>query len=141
MELLIHYCNGDSASKCLADVRVVALSQQRSSGSARPRQTQTRLSPAEVKALVETYISGSLIKDVASQFGVHRATVTTILRREGIELRPVGLSDDNVTEAGRLYQSGWTLARLADKYDVDDMTIWRSLKKIGVAMRSPNARQ
>jgi transposase len=141
VELLFRYCNRQSTSKRLLNVRFVALTQHRSMASTRSRQSQTRLSLVQIQALVDGYRTGALIKDLAKRFGVHRTTVTTVLARHGVALRPVSLSDRQVMTAGRLYECGWTLAQLARKYDVDDMTIWRSLKKIGVVMRSPHARQ
>ena len=77
-------------------------------------------------------------------FGGHRATVTAVLQRLGVEPRQSGLSDESdeqVAEARRLYPEGWSLARLAERYDVDDMTVRRYLLLAGVVMRSPNERR
>ena len=50
----------------------------------------------------------------------------------------VGLSPDQVVDACRLYREGWSLARLGQKFCVDDMTVRRYLLLAGVVMRSPN---
>jgi hypothetical protein len=61
--------------------------------------------------------------------------VTTILQRLGVELRQKGLSDEEVGEACRLYPEGWSLVRLAERYDVTDTTVRRYLLLAGVVMR------
>ncbi len=54
--------------------------------------------------------------------------------------RQVGLNAGQVAEACRLYAEGWSLARLANRYDVTDMTVRRNLLLAGVVMRSPHER-
>jgi hypothetical protein len=44
-------------------------------------------------------------------------------------------------EGGRLYPDGWSLARLAERYGVDDMTLRRYLLLAGVVIRPPHERQ
>ena len=41
----------------------------------------------------------------------------------------------------RLYRNGWSLARLGEKFGVDDMTVRRYLLLAGVVMRSPHERR
>jgi hypothetical protein len=67
--------------------------------------------------------------------------VTAILHRLDVDLRQRGLTDEQVAEACRLYPEGWSLARLAERYDVDDMTVRRYLLLAGVVMRSPHERR
>jgi hypothetical protein len=52
---------------------------------------------------------------LAERFGIHRSTVTAVLQRHGVELHQVGLSDEEVAEACRLYPDGWSLAGLAER--------------------------
>jgi hypothetical protein len=66
--------------------------------------------------------------------------VTAIRHRLGVDLRQRGLTDERVAEACRLYPEGWSLARLAERYGVDDMTVRRHLLLVGVVMRSPHVR-
>jgi hypothetical protein len=81
------------------------------------------------------------VKELAQRFGIHRVTVTTLLRRHGVELRRAGLVPHDIPMAARLYSQGWSLARLGSKYSVDPATVWRALRAAGVEMRSPNARR
>jgi hypothetical protein len=63
------------------------------------------------------YREGKATKELARRFAIDRATVTVVLQRLGVELRQKGLSDEQATEARRLYPEGWSLARLAERYD------------------------
>jgi hypothetical protein len=85
------------------------------------------------------YKAGNPINELAAQFGIHRATVMAILNRLGVEPRQRGLTDEQVAEACRLYPEGWSLARLAERFD--DMTVRRYLLLAGVVMRSPHERR
>jgi DNA-binding transcriptional regulator LsrR (DeoR family) len=86
------------------------------------------------------YRAGEATKELAAHFGIHRATVTALLHRLSVDLRQRGLTDAQSAEACRLYPEGWSLARLAERYDVDDMTVRRYLLFAGVVMRSPHER-
>jgi DNA-binding transcriptional regulator LsrR (DeoR family) len=92
-------------------------------------------------ALTAAYRAGMATKELAAQFGIHRATVTAVLQRLSVEPRQKGLSDEQAAEACRLYPEGWSLARLAERYDVRDMTVRRYLLLAGVVMRSPHERR
>lgn len=55
-----------------------------------------------------------------------------------ISLGRCGLSPGQLCDATRLYGEGWSLAKLRDKFSVDDMTVRRYLLLAKVAMRSPH---
>lgn len=129
-----------AALETLPHLLVKATSAPRPRERPAPRQAQVRLEPDQINALAVAYREGKAIKDLARNFGVHRTTVTAILERRGVELRLTGLSNAQVAEACRLYPEGWSLARLADRYSVNDMTVRRYLLLAGVAMRSRRGR-
>jgi hypothetical protein len=60
---------------------------------------------------------------LARRFDVHRATDSC--RRQMSSCVPAGLSPDQVRDAARIYRDGWALARLGEKFDVDDMNVRR----------------
>jgi N-acyl-L-homoserine lactone synthetase len=108
---------------------------------AAPRLHMTRLDAPATAELIAAYLAGARLKDLAGLFGVHRTTVSSILARHGVELRPVGMSLDQVDHAARLYREGWSLARIGEKVGVDDMTVRRYLLLAGVVMRSSHERR
>ncbi|MFV9455895.1 helix-turn-helix domain-containing protein [Rhodococcus sp. NM-2] len=78
------------------------------------RQIQRRLNTDEVTRLVERYQTGALIKELASEFGVNRQTVSKLLVRAGVPLRQRGLNASQVADRSRAtVQSG--LVTLSDR--------------------------
>ena len=49
-------------------------------------------------------------KKLAADFGVHRVTVSAILKRHGV-LRPSGIHPRDLPDAIRCYRAGWSSAR------------------------------
>jgi hypothetical protein len=141
VELVHAYSNPHSGLKTLPKLLVKATSSLRSQERPASWQTQVRLDPHQAQELAAAYRDGNATKDLAVRFGIHRATVTAVLQRLGVDLRQRGLTDEQVAEVCRLYPEGWSLARLAERYDVDDMTVRRYLLLEGVVMRSPHERR
>jgi transposase len=90
----------------------------------------------EVAELIKEYEQQASVKELAQRFGIHRVTVTALLRRHGVELRRPGLALDDIPAAASLYRQGWSCARLGERFGVDAATVWRALRSAGVAMRS-----
>ena len=101
------------------------------------RHAYHRLGSAEVAELIEVYRAGRSIKQLEQRFGIHRVTVTALLRRHGVALRRSGLAPEEVPEAISFYGQ----ARLGGRYGVDAVTVWRALRSAGVALRSPGERR
>jgi hypothetical protein len=140
VELVHAYSNLSREAEVLRRLRGAAPSQRSAGGSTQTRQNQRRLNNAEVGKLIREYEEGALVKELAGRFGIHRLTVTALLRQHGVKLRRVGLAPDDIPAAGRLYAQGWSLARLGAEYGVDSTTVWRALLAAGVAMRNANNR-
>jgi hypothetical protein len=104
-------------------------------------QTQIHLNPDQATSLAAEYSDGKMIKELAQRYGVHRTTVTAQLRRLNVQFRQRGLTANDAAAAARLYAEGWSLARLGQRFLVDDMTVRRALLAIGVTMRSPHERR
>jgi lambda repressor-like predicted transcriptional regulator len=68
---------------------------------------------------------------MAKRFGIHRTTVTALLRRHGVELRRAGLAPSDIPAAATLYGQGWSLAQLGTTFGVDAATVWRTLRAAG----------
>jgi DNA-binding transcriptional regulator LsrR (DeoR family) len=140
VELVHAYSNPKAGLESLPKLLVKAASTPRPHERPTTWQTQVRLDPNQAKELAAAYSAGNAANELAARFGIHRATVTAILHRLGVDLRQRGLIDEQVAEACLLYPEGWSLARLAERYGVDDMTVRRYLLLAGVVMRSPHER-
>jgi hypothetical protein len=140
VELVRLYSNLAVGGLALVELRVQAATRHRPADRAVARQVHHRLSQAEVAEMISAYRQGEPVKELAQRFGIHRVTVTAILRRHDVELHRVGLVPAEVLAAADHYRRGWSLARLGSKYGVDPATVWRALRLAGVAMRSPAGR-
>jgi hypothetical protein len=76
------------------------------------RQVQKRLDAASVDALVDGYLSGQTVYELAAEFGIERRTVSAHLHRRGVPMRRRGLSLTQKDEAFVLRDRGWSLARI-----------------------------
>lgn len=73
--------------------------------------------------------------------GLAASTVSQVLKRHGVMLRRRSLAPVQIDEAVRLYESGWSLARIARKFDVDPTTVHNRLRERGVRMRDTQGRE
>ena len=55
-------------------------------------------------------------------------------------MRRTGLTDDQATDAERLYHQGWSLARIGDHMNVTADTVRTRLLQRGVTMRDTHGR-
>ncbi|TAP28866.1 hypothetical protein EYR88_03500 [Arthrobacter sp. S41] len=76
------------------------------------------------------------VKDVAAKYGVSRETVGKHLRSQTVTPRTVGLDDEQIEEAARLYDQGDSLATIGKRMGVSAQTVRSRLIETGVAMRS-----
>lgn len=75
------------------------------------------------------------MRELAAEFGVNRLTVATHLRRAEIPIRRGRLTSDEIREAARLYEQGWSSGRLAERFDVSADSVLKVLRRAGVAIR------
>jgi len=102
----------------------------------RPRfQTQRRLSADQIATLVAAYRSGKTMKELASEFGIHRTTVSSHLTEQRVPVRRGGLDQERKAEAVRLYDEGWSSGRLAERFGVSADTVLRVLRRAGASIR------
>jgi lambda repressor-like predicted transcriptional regulator len=141
VELVRLYSNPKARLETLQHLLHKAMSAPRLHGRPVTRQNQIRLKARDANALGAAYRDGQTVKELAQQYGVHRTTVTELLRRHGVERPHVGLANEQVLEACHLYSEGWSLARLGRRFSVDSTTVWRALRAAGMTMRSPHERR
>lgn len=100
---------------------------------------QTLLTPAQVEELVGRHRGGKGVVALAKSYGVHRSTVTAHLARRGARRR-LGLTDEQVRRAGRLYQRGMTLDEIATELGTSQRTVGRAVASLGIARRPAGPR-
>ena len=87
MELVHLYSNPKAELEALPKLLARATSTRRPHKQPISRQTQIRLDPHQVTALAAAYRDGQTVKELAQRYGVHRTTVSALLRRLDVELR------------------------------------------------------
>jgi lambda repressor-like predicted transcriptional regulator len=80
------------------------------------------------------------MKQLARDFCVHRTTIAGCLKKLGIPIRQRGLSVADVPQAVVLYQQGWSLSRLGERYGCDAETVRQVFIREGVARRGAHER-
>jgi DNA-directed RNA polymerase specialized sigma24 family protein len=92
-----------------------------------------------VQRLIELYLQGQLIDDLATQFGISQTTVMKHVERSGAPRRR-NLLTHRLDEARQLYDQGWSLARIGQHLGVNASTVWHALRKAEVRMRDTHGR-
>jgi hypothetical protein len=116
---------------------------QRPRGASRRRpavRTFRHLRDSEVDQLVAKYKAGSTVYELGELYAINRQTVGKHLRQRGVDTRPPGLAPGDVGAAAVLYQRGWALADIADRFDTSANTVRNRLREAGVAMRDTHGR-
>ncbi|CEI26762.1 Hypothetical protein PFCIRM516_07400 [Propionibacterium freudenreichii] len=93
---------------------------------------QTILTPFEVDQLVGDYEAGSGVRELASKYGIHRATVFAHLQRREVPRRRPGLNDQEQAEAVRLSRQGMSMRSIGRRMDVDRKAVRGALVDAGV---------
>lgn len=89
---------------------------------------------AEIARLYATDITAT---DVSEISGHPLRTVTDVLRRHGVEIRrQFRRVDVDCSEVERLYRSGQSIRKIAEKLGVNKSTVSKHLASAGVALRS-----
>ncbi|WP_205857676.1 sigma factor-like helix-turn-helix DNA-binding protein [Phytoactinopolyspora endophytica] len=85
---------------------------------------------------MDAYASGKSAYQLATQFGIHRLTVSEHLHRRGVRMRQQGISAEQIVLAGRLYDEGWSLARIGKEFGSSAETVRKRLHESGVVIRA-----
>jgi hypothetical protein len=75
------------------------------------------------------------MKELASEFGIHRTTVSSHLAGQGVQVRRGGLDEEQTAEAVRLYEQGWSSGRLGKRFSVSPDTVLTVLRRAGASIR------
>jgi hypothetical protein len=105
------------------------------------RQVHVRLLGPQLDLLVQTYRDGSTVYELATEFGVHRNTVSEILKRVGVPRRLQPLTPEQVRLAITQYESGLSLLKVGKELGCSPTTVWHALRQAGVEIRPRNGWQ
>ena len=93
-----------------------------------PRRINRRLRPEVAREMVQLHRSGHTVKEIAQQFGFHRETVATHLKRAGLTLR-TSLTDEAFCQRVRqTYETIGTVKDTAQQLGVSKDTVRKVLR-------------
>lgn len=75
-----------------------------------------------------------------STYNLGKGTVLRLLREHGVQLRNQRITQDEVSQAIRLYGQGLSLVTVGEQLGYDARTIHRALRRSGVPRRDSHAR-
>lgn len=127
------FIGGYSRKACLTD-RFRTLKERLASAPPRehdpvkpkPRRLSDRLTEAMRHEIMAKYEAGVPTTKLVHEYRIGKGTVLKLLRDAGVAIRNQGLSDEQVGDAARLYESGLSLARIGERFGVDASTIHKA---------------
>jgi hypothetical protein len=81
------------------------------------------LSVSNRAELIDGYVAGVPVRELATRFNVHRGTVREIARQAGLAAHQPELADAIRQDAARLYADGLTLAQFAMQLGISDEAV------------------
>jgi DNA-directed RNA polymerase specialized sigma24 family protein len=100
-----------------------------------PKRNCRRLKPAKVEELIQGYIEGVPVDELAFRFQIDQSTVQKYARRRVLPRRSPRLGPRQSEEAARLYLAGQSLAKLSEHFGVATDTVALALRRAGVTLR------
>ena len=97
---------------------------------------QTFLTAIQVDRLIDDYLAGISVGQLAQQYGVHRSTVSAHLTRRGVVRRLSGLDDHDAAEAVLLHRTGASMRAISRALGVDRRQVRVSLAAAGSLVAS-----
>jgi transposase len=87
--------------------------------------------------VVSDYRKGDAVKDIAARYGIHRATVTEVLRKAEVPARRYGLPESVRAEAAWLYTQGLGIRAVADRLGISYEGARSGIVDCGAVLRPP----
>ena len=97
----------------------------------RRQKVPRKLAEEGISEPIHGYQDGLTVYELADQFGIHRETVSVVLRREGVPRRRRPLSPPQIERASFLHKSDWSFVRVGAEDACDASTGYWTLAKIG----------
>ena len=103
-----------------------------------PKRVIRRLDATRMAELVQGYLDGVPVDELAVRFNVNPSTVQKHVRSQGLPRRSPRLGPTHIEDAAQLYLGGESLLTLGKRYGIGKDAVARSLRKAGVKLRRRN---
>ncbi len=105
------------------------------------KQIQRRFTEAEELLVIADYKAGGTVYSLAAKHGCHRTTISRILRSSKIRLANSPTDPATVDEIVRLYESGLSMSKVAQRVGVSAKTVLNVLRKRRIPTRDAHGRK
>lgn len=102
---------------------------------------QARVSGEVLLSAEAQYAAGETLRTIATEVGVSRQRLASLLRERGVRLRRTAPSDAEVQEMVRRYADGESLERVGAHVGFSAGTVRNHLIAAGVLLRDPQGRE
>lgn len=102
---------------------------------------QARVSGEVLLSAEAQYAAGETLRTIATEVGVSRQRLASLLRERGVRLRRTAPSDAEVQEMVRRYADGESLERVGARVGFSAGTVRNHLIVAGVLLRDPQGRE
>lgn len=102
---------------------------------------QARVSGEVLLSAEAQYAAGETLRTIATDVGVSRQRLASLLRERGVRLRRTAPSDAEVQEMVRRYADGESLERVGARVGFSAGTVRNHLIAAGVLLRDPQGRE
>jgi transposase-like protein len=101
------------------------------------RRLDRRLSPDTIAELVAAYHSGSSTNQLCWRYGISKGGMLKVLADHDVTMRYQPMTDDEITEAVRLYVNDeLSIRSTAERLGKSKGSVWKSLRERGIQMRA-----
>ncbi len=139
---VVYLCSNNSATPVTpTQIREILGATGDSVRSVEPRvkRSWNRLSDDVRTTVAGRYAAGETTTALAQEYGVAKSTIIGILRDGNVVMRRQPLTREQVSEAARLYESGLSLSKVAERLKVNQETMRVAILKNGVILRPPTS--
>ena len=90
--------------------------------------------------LIKDYKAGLTARQIAEKYGCYRTMVSKYLKASGVMMRNCPLSDEQIDQAVRLYESGLSCEAVSKNIGACSKTIYNKLIERDITMRDTHGR-
>jgi hypothetical protein len=125
VELVQRYSKLPSIARFRSSTPTGAVPIERTDRSShRVHNVRKRLGPETITRLVADYQTGMPSTALTKKYGIAKGTVLVILNEAGVTRKQCRLTTAQLNEAAELYEQGWSLVRLGERFGFDQSTLW-----------------
>ncbi len=135
VEVMGRYLNRSDQGERIRQVLQIVPSGPSQAVPRTPKRVARRLEASKAAELVQGYLDGVPVDELAERFQVNPSTVQKHVRQKGLPRRSPRLGQAHIEKAIQLYIAGGSLANLGKHFGIGEDTVAPALRRAGLALR------